>query len=146
MVRETETTNTDILKVINKFSTNVDKRFSDIDQRFDGVDNRLGIIEKEVGKIPFWVTAHQLHELVKERSKLEAYGFNYDIEVETAGDGAATQPATGIVARGRRRSTRTAGVTRRASDADAWGNTRHRLARERARGRRRDADVSRSTS
>ena len=45
--------------------------------------------EKEVGKIPFWVTAHQLHELVKERSKLEAYGFNYDIEVETAGDGAA---------------------------------------------------------
>jgi len=51
MVRETETTNTDILKVINKFSTNVDKRFSDIDQRFDGVDNRLGIIEKEVGKI-----------------------------------------------------------------------------------------------
>ena len=43
--------------------------------------------EKEIGRIPFWVTAHQLHELVTGRSKLEAYGFNFDVEVETSGDG-----------------------------------------------------------
>lgn len=46
-----EPTISDVIEVLNTFSSNVDQRFDVIDQRFEGVDKRFDALESDIAHI-----------------------------------------------------------------------------------------------